>query len=169
MMTLMNLMNYSKVLCYLFSMIFPLQTKNIYNKADRKPWITAGILTSIRAKRRLEKKARSNPDRYLTIYWRRKNFLIKVTRLRVSNIIVPCQRLSQATVRKYCRILTAFLVKIIVQSIPPLNSVAFTLLSLKQLQMRSIPCFNSIPITLSDNINNNLPAFESHLDDQIPE
>ena len=29
--------------------------------------------------------------------------------------------------------------------------------------------FNSIPITLSDNINNNLTAFESFLDDQIPE
>ena len=29
--------------------------------------------------------------------------------------------------------------------------------------------FNSIPITLSDNINNNLTAFESYLDDQIPE
>ena len=29
--------------------------------------------------------------------------------------------------------------------------------------------FNSIPITLIDNINNNLIAFESYLDDQIPE
>ena len=29
--------------------------------------------------------------------------------------------------------------------------------------------FNSIPITLSDNINNNLTAFECYLDDQIPE
>ena len=30
-------------------------------------------------------------------------------------------------------------------------------------------CFNGIPITLSDNINNNLTAFESYLDDPIPE
>ena len=29
--------------------------------------------------------------------------------------------------------------------------------------------FNSIPVPLSDNINNNLTAFESYLDDQIPE
>ena len=29
--------------------------------------------------------------------------------------------------------------------------------------------FNSIPITFSDNINNNLNAFESYLDAQIPE
>ena len=32
-----------------------------------------------------------------------------------------------------------------------------------------ISYFNSIHITLSDNINNNLTAFESYLDDQIPE
>ena len=29
--------------------------------------------------------------------------------------------------------------------------------------------FNIVPITLSDNINNNLTEFESYLDDQIPE
>ena len=29
--------------------------------------------------------------------------------------------------------------------------------------------FNSVPITLSDNINNNLNEFESYLDDQITE
>ena len=29
--------------------------------------------------------------------------------------------------------------------------------------------FNSIPITFSDNINNNLTSFESYLHDQIPE
>ena len=59
---------------------FPLQTKSIYNKADRKPRITPGTLTSIHAKRRLEKKVRSNPDRYLTIYRRHKNLLTEVTR-----------------------------------------------------------------------------------------
>ena len=80
MMTLMNLMNYFKVPCYLFLMITFLFRLKTYNKADRKPWITPGILTSIRAKRRLEKKARSNPDRYLTISRRHKNLLTKVTR-----------------------------------------------------------------------------------------
>ena len=40
----------------IFNDHFPLQTKNVYNKAD-KPWINPGILTSIGAKRRLEKKA----------------------------------------------------------------------------------------------------------------
>ena len=33
---------------------FPLQTKSIYNKADRISWITPGILTSICAKGRLK-------------------------------------------------------------------------------------------------------------------
>ena len=71
---------FQSTLLSLFNDHFPLQTKNIYNKVDRKQWITPGILTSILAKRRLEKKARSNPYRYLTIYWRHKNLLTKVTR-----------------------------------------------------------------------------------------
>ena len=40
---------------YLFLMHFPLQTKNIYNKADGKPCITPRILTFLWAKRRLGK------------------------------------------------------------------------------------------------------------------
>ena len=63
---------FQSTLLSLFNDDFPLQTKNKYNKADCKPWITPGIFTSIRAKRRLEKKARSNPDRYLTIYRNKK-------------------------------------------------------------------------------------------------
>ena len=55
----------------------------------------------------------------------------------------------------------------LVQSIQLLNSMASTLLSLKQNAFNSY--FNSIPITLSDNINNSLTAIESYLDDQIPE
>ena len=40
-----------------------------------------GILTSIREKQHRENKrqGKSNPDRYLTIYWRHKNLLTKVT------------------------------------------------------------------------------------------
>ena len=71
---------FQSTLLSLFNDHFPLTTKNTYNKADRKPRITPGILTSIRAKRRLEKETRSNPDRYLTIYRRHKNLLTKVTR-----------------------------------------------------------------------------------------
>ena len=71
---------FQSTLLSIFNDHFPLQTKNVYDKADRKPWITTGILTSIRAKRRLEKKAQSNPDQYLIIYPRHKNLLTKVTR-----------------------------------------------------------------------------------------
>ena len=47
---------FQSTLLSIFNDHFPLKTKNVYNKADRKPWITSGILTSIRAKRRVEKK-----------------------------------------------------------------------------------------------------------------
>ena len=46
---------FQSTLISLFNYHFPLQTKNINNKADRKPWITPGILTYILAKRRREK------------------------------------------------------------------------------------------------------------------
>ena len=47
---------FQSTLLSLFNDHFPLQTKNEYTKSDHKPWITPGILTSIRAERRLEKK-----------------------------------------------------------------------------------------------------------------
>ena len=47
---------FQSTLLSIFNDHFPLQTKNVYNKAGRKPGITPGILTSISAKRRLEKK-----------------------------------------------------------------------------------------------------------------
>ena len=71
---------FQSTLLSIFNDHFPLQTKNVYNKADRKPYITIGMLTFIRTKRRLEKKERSNPNRYLTIYRRHENLLTKVTR-----------------------------------------------------------------------------------------
>ena len=49
---------FQSTLLSLFNDHFPLQTKSTYNEADRKPWITPGILTFIRAKRNLENKAR---------------------------------------------------------------------------------------------------------------
>ena len=41
---------FQSTLLSIFNDHIPLQTKNVYNKAHRKPWITPGILTSIRAK-----------------------------------------------------------------------------------------------------------------------
>ena len=45
---------------------FHFRLKNISSKYNRKPWITPGILISIRVKQRLEKKARNRPDQFLT-------------------------------------------------------------------------------------------------------
>ena len=47
---------------------------------ESKPWITPGILAAIRRKRRLEKKARQNPERFLAEYRSHRNLLTKVTR-----------------------------------------------------------------------------------------
>ena len=55
-------------------------TKNISSCGKSKPWITPGILAAIRRKRRLEKKANQNLERFLTEYRRHRNLLTKVTR-----------------------------------------------------------------------------------------
>ena len=47
---------FQSTLLSIFNDHFPLQTKNVYNKADRKAWIAPGLLNSIRAKRVLKKK-----------------------------------------------------------------------------------------------------------------
>ena len=64
----------------------------------------------------------------------------------------------------------------VVQSILPLNSINTTIKldGIHVAEPETIAnafnsYFNSIPITLSDNMNNNLTVFESYLDDQIPE
>ena len=59
---------------------FPIHTENISNPGKRKPWITPGILAAIRRQRRLEKKARQNPEQFLTKYRSHRNLLTKVTR-----------------------------------------------------------------------------------------
>ena len=126
-----------KTLLSLFNDYFSLQTKSIYDKADWKPWITPGILTSICAKKRLEKKASSNPDRFLPIYRRHKNLFTKDTL--ATNEQYYCTLLDFGNSKKMWSNINFILVKNIVHAIPPLNSMAFTLLSLKQLQMHSIP------------------------------
>ena len=79
-MTLMNLMNYSKVPCYIFLMItflFRLKTyiiKQTVNHGLPQEYYLPFVQTAV-----LKKRARSIPDRYLTIYQRHKNLLTKVT------------------------------------------------------------------------------------------
>ena len=69
---------------------FPLQTKNVYNKADNKPWINPGILTSIGAKRRLEKKCEVILTDVSPSIGGIKTSYQKLLVLPVTNIIVPC-------------------------------------------------------------------------------
>ena len=81
---------FQSTLPYLFNDDFPLQTKNIYNKADRKPWIMAGISTSIRAKRRIEKKHEVTQTDISPSIGGIKTSSPKLLVLHVTNIIIPC-------------------------------------------------------------------------------
>ena len=84
--------SYELFQCTLLSIFndhFPLQTKNVYNKANRKPWISPGILTSIHAKRRLEKKREGTlTDISPSIGGIKTSPKLLV--LPVTNIIIPC-------------------------------------------------------------------------------
>ena len=131
---------FQSTLLSLFNYHFPLQTKTYIIKQTVNHGLpTPGILTSIRAKRRLEKKAQSNPERYLTIYRRDKNLLTKVTRATRDQYYGTLLETSIGNSKKIWSNINCILGEKQVQSIPPLNSMTFTLLSLKQLQMRSIP------------------------------
>ena len=81
---------FQSALLSLFNNHFPLQTKNVYNKADRKPSITLGILTSIRVKRRLEKKREVTQTDISPSIGGIKPSSPKLLVLRETNIIVPC-------------------------------------------------------------------------------
>ena len=81
---------FQSTLLSLFNDHFPLQTKKRYNKADRKPWITTEILTSIRAKRRLEKNREVTQTDFSPSIGGIKTSSPWLLLLRMSNIIVPC-------------------------------------------------------------------------------
>ena len=70
-------------------------------------------------------------------------------------------------VKKYDRISTIFLVKNIVKL--KKNSMASMLHEHETIANAFNSYLNSISIILRDNINNNLRAFKSYLDDQIQE
>ena len=153
----------------LFNNHIPLQIKNIYNKADREPWITPEILTSIRAKRRLEKKARSNPDRFLTIYRRHKNLLTNFTRATREQYYRTLQETSSGNSKKIWSNINCILCKKHSSINTTINLDGIHVAEPETIANAFNSYYNSINITLSDNINNNLTTFESYLDDQIPE
>ena len=115
------------------------------------------------------KKARSNPDRYLTIYRRHKNLLTKVTRATseqyygtlLETFIGSRQKIwsdiNYILGKKHSSINTTIKLDGIHVAEPETIANSFN------------SYFNSIPITLSDKTNNNLTEFESYPDDQIPE
>ena len=115
------------------------------------------------------KKARSNPDRYLTIYQRHKNLLTKVTCATREQYYRTLLETSAGNSKKiwlniYCilgkkhsSINTTIKLNGIHVAEPETIANAFN------------SYFNFIPITLSDNINNNLTVFECYLAVQIPE
>ena len=160
---------FQSTLLSIFNDHFPLQTKNVYNKADRKPCFFPGTLTSIRAKRRFEKKARSNPDRYLTIYRRHKNLLTKVTRATRDQYYRTLLETSTGNSKKIWSNINCVLGKKHSSINATIKLDGIHVAEPETIANTFNSYFNSIHITLSDNINNNLTAFESYLDDQILE
>ena len=63
-----------------FNENFPITTKSISSCGKSRPWNTSLTLAVIHRKRRLEKQARQNLERFLTEYRRHRNLLTKVTR-----------------------------------------------------------------------------------------
>ena len=114
------------------------------------------------------KKARSSPDRYLTIYRRHENLLTKVTRATREQYYRTLLETSIGNSKKIWSNINYFLGK--------KHSSINTTIKLDGIQVAEPETianafnsyFNSIPITLSDNINNNLTVFESYLAHQIP-
>ena len=64
---------FQSTLLSVFNEHFPIHTKNISSCGKSKALITPGILAAIRWKRRLEKNARQNPERFLTEYRSHRN------------------------------------------------------------------------------------------------
>ena len=114
------------------------------------------------------KKAWSNLDWwYLTIYRRQKNLLTKVTRAIRDQYYRTLIETSIGTVRKYGRISTAFLVKKHSSINTTIKLDGIDVAEPETIANAFNSYFNSIPITMSDNIINNVTAFEIYLDHQI--
>ena len=115
------------------------------------------------------KKARSNPDRFLAIHPRHENLLTKVARATREQYYPTLLESSIGNSKKIWSNINCILggkhssisttIKLNGIGVPKPETIANAFTSY----------FNSIRVTLSDNINNNLSAFESCLDDQIPQ
>ena len=115
------------------------------------------------------KKGWSNPDRFLTIYRRHKNLFTKVTRAKREQYYCTLLQTSIGNSKKIWSNINCILSKkhSAINTTIKLNGILVA--EPETIANAFNSHFNSIPIALSDNINNNLTAFESYLDDQIPE
>ena len=114
------------------------------------------------------KKARSNPDQYLTIYFMHVNLLTKVTCATREQYYRTLLETSIANSKKIWSNMNCIL-----GEKPSSINTSIKLNGIDVAELESITnafnsYFNGIPITLTDNINNKLTSFESFLDDQIP-
>ena len=150
-------------------MHFPLQIKNISGKFDRKPWITPGLLASIRTKRKLYRKFLKNPLRFGNEYRRHKNLLTTLTRTAREQYYHNLLQQSSGNSKKIWTNINSILgkkhksnnssIKINGQINNEPNVIASTFNSY----------FNNVLISLSNNIPDRGATFETFMHQQIPE
>ena len=167
-MMLMRHTIYSKVPYFLYEH-FPIHTKNISSCGKSKSWITPGILAAIRRKRRLEKKGRQNPERFLTEYRRHRNLLSKVTRTAREQYYHNLLESSFGNSKKVWSNINTILGKNRKSTSTSIKPNGIINNEPEVIARSFISYFNSIPTTLSNSINNNILTFENYRVDQIPE
>ena len=164
-------MIYSKVPYFVFLMnTFPSTLTTflvVYGKS--KPWITPGILAAIRRKLRLEKKARRNPNRFLTQYRRHRNLLTKVTRTAREQYHHNLLESSFGNSKKVWSNINTILGKNYKSSNTSIKLNDIIINEPEVIASSFNSYFNSIPTTLSNNITNNILTFKNYLVDQIPD
>ena len=161
--------NFTLYLCVFFDDNFPLQMKNISSKFDRKPWITPGLLTSIRVKRRLYLKFLRFPLRYGDKYRRHKNLLTSLTRAAREKYYYDLLQQSSGNSKKIWTNINTILgkkhksnnlsIKINGQISNESNIIASTFNSY----------FNNIPTSLRNSIPDSGTTFETFMHEPIPE
>ena len=147
---------FQSILLTVYNEHFPIQTENISNRGLSKPWITAGIQAAIRRKRRLEKKVYQNLKRFLTEYRMHIYLLTKVTRTAREQYyhIIFLRVIFEPSKRK---------------ASPLIKLNGIIIIEPKVIASSYISYFNSIPTTLSNNVNNNILTSENYLVDKISE
>ena len=153
---------YSKVAYFLFLIITSPSTLKIFLVVGK---VNLGLLLETT----LRKKARQNPERFLTEYRRHRNLLTKVTRTAreqyyhnlldsyFGNSKKVWSNINTILGKNRKSLSTSIKLNGIILNEPEVIASSFN------------SHFNRIPTTLSNSINNNILTFENYLVDQIPE